>query len=223
MCKFAQRAVKPAASSRRNLTASPGREEDMTDFAKGVSRIVVKGTPSAPHQGVRRGRQDVARVRRGFSALRGGVEDERIASRFSAMLLITASTPGEVESLARRIHAFSSRAAAPFLSVRAGAFPIEPWALREKCSAWLDAAICGSLLMTDVEEMPVLVQEVFLELLTELQSVRAGSATVRLIAGTTMSLLDRVAAGMFSERLFSRLNVIHLVVKPDPASASIQR
>ena len=195
----------------------------MTDFAKRVSRIVVKGTPPAPHQGVRRGRQGMAGLRRGFSALRGGVEDERIASRFSAMLLITASTPGEVESLAHRIHVSSGRAAAPFLSVRAGAFPIEPWALREQCSALLDAAICGSVLMTDVEEMPVLVQEVLLDLLAELQSARARSAAVRLISGTTVPLLDRVAAGMFSEPLFYRLNVIHLVVKPDPASASIQR
>jgi transcriptional regulator of acetoin/glycerol metabolism len=34
---------------------------------------------------------------------------------------------------------------------------------------------------------------------------------VRLISGTTTSLLDRVAAGTFSERLFYRLNIIHLL------------
>lgn len=89
--------------------------------------------------------------------------------------------------------------------------------------ALLDAAICGSLLMIDIDEMPVLVQELLLDLLAELQSAGARSAAVRLIAGTTVSLVDRVAVGAFSERLFYRLNVIHLVVKPDEASASIRR
>jgi DNA-binding NtrC family response regulator len=29
-------------------------------------------------------------------------------------------------------------------------------------------------------------------------------------SGTTVSLLDRIAAGTFSERVFYRLNIIHL-------------
>jgi DNA-binding NtrC family response regulator len=36
---------------------------------------------------------------------------------------------------------------------------------------------------------------------------------VRLIFGTTVSLLDRVTAGTFSDRLFYRLNVIHLTAR----------
>src|SRR5688500_9832153 len=40
---------------------------------------------------------------------------------------------------------------------------------------------------------------------------RAASLTrVRLISGTTVSRVGRVAAGTFSERLFYRLNIIHL-------------
>jgi DNA-binding NtrC family response regulator len=142
-----------------------------------------------------------------------GVEDEEMAGRSSATLLITASTRGEVETVARRIHRTSFRATAPFVRVRTGTLPIEPRMLRETCSALLDAAPGGSMLMTDVEEMPASVQGVLADLLAELQSARARSAAVRLISGTTVPLLDRIAAGTFSERLFYRLNLLHLVAE----------
>jgi DNA-binding NtrC family response regulator len=65
-------------------------------------------------------------------------------------------------------------------------------------------------------------QEAFIDLLTELESARRPSATARLISGTTVSLLDRVSAGTFSERLFYRLNIIHLRVgNGSPAAALI--
>ena len=51
------------------------------------------------------------------------------------------------------------------------------------------------------------------QLLADLQSARAPSAAVRVISGTTVSLLDRIAAGTFSERLFYRLNLLHLVMR----------
>lgn len=140
------------------------------------------------------------------------VEDEEMAGRSSAPLLVTASTRGEVETVARRIHETSFRAAAPFVRVRTGTLPIEPRLLSESCSALLDDATGGSMLMTDVEEMPAIVQGVLIELLAELQRARAPSAAVRLISGTTVSLLDRIAAGSFSERLFYRLNILHLMV-----------
>ena len=142
-----------------------------------------------------------------------GIEDAVIASRSTATLLITASTRWEVETVARRIHRTGLRAAASFVRVRAGALPIEPRSLRESCSALLDAATGGSMFMSDVEEMPAIVQGVLIELLAELQTVRAPSAAVRLISGTTVSLLDCIAAGSFSARLFYRLNILHLVVR----------
>jgi len=44
----------------------------------------------------------------------------------------------------------------------------------------------------------------------------AAVAWVRLISGTTVSLLDRFAAGTFSEQLFYRLNIIHLMACDRP-------
>jgi DNA-binding NtrC family response regulator len=68
------------------------------------------------------------------------------------------------------------------------------------------------VLISAVEEMPPAVQDALIELLAELEFARSPSAEIRLISGTTESLLDRVAAGTFSERLFYRLNIIHLMV-----------
>lgn len=76
---------------------------------------------------------------------------------------------------------------------------------------FVDAAAGGSVLVSAVEEMPSAVQDALIDLLAALESARRPSAAVRLISGTTVSLFDRVAAGTFSERLFYRLNIIHLV------------
>lgn len=192
----------------------------MTNLAKPVSRLIAKKERGAvPRQRGRHEQHERAALPRSTHAVLGRVEDEEVASGSAATLLITASTPGEVENMARRIHYASVRAAAPFILLRTCALPIEPWSLREQCSAVLDAAQGGSLLMTDVEETPVLVQEVLAQLLAELQTARA---PVRVIAGTTVSLVDRVALGTFSEALLYRLNVIHLVVGT-AAPSSIRR
>jgi DNA-binding NtrC family response regulator len=150
------------------------------------------------------------------------VEDIDAASRSPARLLITASTQQSVETLARRIHGHGPRAEFPFVVTSAGELSVGARALRKDCVRFLDAAAEGSVLLRAVEEMPSAVQEAFIDLLTELESARRPSAAVRLISGTTVSLLDRVSAGTFSERLFYRLNIIHLRVgNGSPAAALI--
>lgn len=177
--------------------------------------LVTTAAERQKERGLPRGTNAVLVQERNWS-----VEDEEMAGRPAASLLITAFTRGDVETLARRIHQGSYRATAPFVQVRTGTLPIEPRPLRENCSALLDAASGGSLLMTDVEEMPANVQGGLVELLAELQSARAPSAGVRLIFGTTVSLLDRIAAGIFSERLFYRLNLIHLMAREGAPQAA---
>ncbi len=139
------------------------------------------------------------------------VQDLNVASRTSARLLITASTPHAVEMLARRIHESGARAQFPFVMICAGELPIDAQALRHDCVRFLDAAEGGSMFVSAVEEMPSAVQEALIDLLAVLESARRPSAAVRLISGTTVPLLDRIAAGTFSERLFYRLNIIHLL------------
>ena len=82
----------------------------------------------------------------------------------------------------------------------------------ETCGGLVHAAAGGSVLLTDIEEMPAAVQDVIIDLLDELRRTHAQPAAVRLISGTTGSLLERVVAGTFSDRLFYRLNVIHFIV-----------
>lgn len=139
------------------------------------------------------------------------LDDEQLAALHDdRTLLISAGAATEVEALARRVHAASGRASFPFVGASAGAFPIDAVALRQTCAALLDAASGGSLLLADIECTPAAVQHLLIDVLEQLQSARAPAAGVRLIAGTTVPLYERAVAGLFSERLFYRLNLIHL-------------
>lgn len=144
--------------------------------------------------------------------------DEDLARGCAARLLISASTERNVEVLARRIHEGGPRAHCPFLQLWAVDFPVGPQALREYCSSALDRAPGGSLLIDAVEEMPQTVQDTLIELLDGLEFTRRPSDAVRLISGTTVSLLERIAAGTFSDQLFYRLNIIHLMAVDGPLS-----
>jgi DNA-binding NtrC family response regulator len=139
-------------------------------------------------------------------------EDQELAARCAeATLLITATCSADVETVARRIHSASDRAASPFVHVAGSALPADAAILVEACGDLLDRARGGSLLVSDVERMPAVVQNQLMETIVGLQRARAPSGGVRLIAGTTTTLHERVADGMFSERLFYRLNTIHVV------------
>jgi hypothetical protein len=111
----------------------------------------------------------------------------------------------------RRLHDAGPRGRFPFVQTWAVEFPVGPDPLKEYCAGLLDSAAGGSLLVNAVEEMPASVQDAMIDLLRDLESARAPSDTAQLISGTTVPLLDRVAAGTFSERLCYRLNVIHLM------------
>jgi len=139
-------------------------------------------------------------------------EDEDVASRSHARLLISAATQQGVETLAYRIHETGPRAPFPFVHTSAGDLPVDPAVLKEYCTSVVAAAAGGSVLISAVEEMPPAVQDTLIELLAGPEFSRGTSTGVRLISGTTVSLLDRIAAGTFSEQLFYRLNIIHLAV-----------
>jgi DNA-binding NtrC family response regulator len=147
------------------------------------------------------------------------VEDVDLATRSPARLLISARTPQAVETLARRIHSAGPRAPFPFGHISGAELPVQR-DLKEYYANVLAAATGGSVLVSAVEEMPPVVQDALIELLDELEGASSRAAGVRLISGTTVSLLDRVAAGAFSDRLFYRLNIIHLSVGDDGPDVS---
>ena len=136
-----------------------------------------------------------------------------MAARHSVTLLITAGSRQMVDIVARRIHASQFTGVAPFVGLKAGSFPPDAEQLRTHLVKQLHAAAGGSLLIRDVEEMSSAAQLTFASILSERSLGRP--AAVRVIAGTTVSLLERVHAGYFLEELFYRLNLIHLVIAPD--------
>jgi DNA-binding NtrC family response regulator len=140
------------------------------------------------------------------------VPDEDCAARSDARVLITASAPGQVEVLVRRVHLASSRAAFPLRRIRAIDLPSEAAALTKTCDGLLDDAAGGTLLIAAVDEMAPIVQARLVDVFEGLERNRAPKVGVRFIFGTTVSLRHRIAAGTFSERLFYRMNVIHLTV-----------
>lgn len=153
------------------------------------------------------------------SVLLAAIDDTDLAVHSEGTLLITGSSPRGVETLARHVHGGGRRAPFPFVHQRARELPLERESLREHCSLRLADAAGGSLLISDVEEMLPVVQDILLELLAEDEwASRPSTAAVRLMSGTTVWLFDRVAAGSFSARLFYRLNVIHLVAEDGAAN-----
>jgi transcriptional regulator of aromatic amino acid metabolism len=140
----------------------------------------------------------------------GTHEDEDLASGSTARLLITAVASEDAEACARRVHGLSARWQRPFVCAQAADLPGEVDSLRDACAHLLNEAAGGTLFVNDIEAMSPDVQEVFLELLDDLHASGSAAAAVRLVSGTTVPLLDRVAAGAFAEWLFYRLNVIHL-------------
>ena len=143
------------------------------------------------------------------------VEDEALAATSTTTtMLITADSAVAVEHLARRIHGASARATSPFALVAATGLSSDRATLTQTCDTLLDVVGGGSLLITDVEHMPADAQSCLIETFDGLQSAREPVHRMCLMAGTTTVLHDRIADGTFSERLFYRLNTIHLTTRP---------
>ncbi len=150
---------------------------------------------------------------------------ERAAPSEAAILLTGESGTGKTV-LARQIHAWSRRAAGPFVTIACttlaehlleselfghvrGAFT---GAWKDK-SGRVEAAASGTLFLDEVGELPLELQAKLLRFVEEHRFERVGatrtsSVDARVIAATNRSLESEVAAGRFREDLFFRLNVV---------------
>ena len=150
------------------------------------------------------------------------LEDEWLAVNSSAQVLISTTSSVAVEAIAYRIHRSSSRAESPFIAIQAEDLPADKRGLHHECARVFKAAGAGSVLVNNVERMSACAQGEFLAWVDSQRDGRPDEH-LQLFAGTTVSLFDHVTAGTFSERLFYRLNVLHLVsrVMPsDPAGST---
>ena len=149
--------------------------------------------------------------------------DVRAAAHCDVPVLLTGRREA-VEALAYRIHSFSSR--------RYGAFSVVDCSAPERMVECLlfnggrdvDSAIIlrprrdrrrngGTVLLQDIGKLSLGFQAMLAERLNEIRGIGKNEASSRrLIASTAEALWPRVEAGTFNDRLFYRLNVMHLVV-----------
>ncbi len=147
-------------------------------------------------------------------------------------VLITGESGTGKELVARVIHETSHRAGGPFVAVSCAALPrelVEAELFGHEAGAFtgatkqrtgrLELADGGTLLLDDVDDIPMEVQPKLLRALQERSFERVGGEStlrvnIRVIATTKRSLAARVAAGHFREDLFYRLNVVPIELPP---------
>jgi transcriptional regulator with PAS, ATPase and Fis domain len=150
----------------------------------------------------------------------------RAAQAGSTVLLLGETGTGK-ELLAHAIHAGSARAAQPFVGVNLAAVPetlleaeffgVAPGAYtgadRKGRDGKFRLADKGTLFLDEIGDMPMALQAKLLRALQEqeiepLGSNRVIKVDVRVIAATSRDLKALVAAGLFREDLYYRLNVL---------------
>lgn len=148
-------------------------------------------------------------------------------------ILITGETGTGKELLARAVHADSPRAHAPFVAVNCAAIPetlIESelfgyeegaftGARRKGASGRIQQAHGGTLFLDEIGDMPLPLQARLLRVLQErvvlpLGGGKAVPVDLQLVCATNQDLRQRMAAGLFREDLYYRLN--GLLVKLPP-------
>jgi two-component system response regulator HydG len=156
---------------------------------------------------------------------------ERVADSVSPLLLVGETGTGK-SLLAKALHARSSRAAGPFVTINCAAVPenlLESELFGHVKGAFTGATALrrglveeadgGTLFLDEIGEMPMALQTKLLDVI-ERRRVRAVGANterevdVRIVAATHRDLRERVAAGTFREDLLYRLDVVTIALPP---------
>jgi DNA-binding NtrC family response regulator/tetratricopeptide (TPR) repeat protein len=155
----------------------------------------------------------------------------RIASTNVSVLITGESGTGK-EILARAVHAFSARAAKPFVAMNCTAIPhdmLESQMFGHRRGAFtgadrdhlgvIRAARDGTLFLDEIGEMGLDLQPKILRFLESGEISPLGepeplTVNVRIVAATNANLEDLVRDGRFREDLFYRLNVFRLSIPP---------
>ena len=142
----------------------------------------------------------------------------------NAAILISGESGTGKELFAHAIHAASSRANHPFVSVNCAAIPDSllesqffgyedgafTGAKRGGHIGFFEAARNGTLFLDEIETMSPMLQVKLLRVLQEKEIVRLGGVDVRIIAATNEDLPTIVREGGFRKDLFYRLSVLPL-------------
>jgi DNA-binding NtrC family response regulator len=149
-----------------------------------------------------------------------------------ATVLIEGESGTGKELIAHTLHENSSRSAGPFVAVACAALPrelVESELFGHEPGAFTGAtkrrigrfelAHAGTLLLDDVDDIPLDIQVKLVRVLQERVCERVGGerpipVNIRLIAATKRPLAAMVAKNTFREDLFYRLNVVPLKIPP---------
>ena len=149
----------------------------------------------------------------------------RVVSTDLTVLVSGESGTGK-ELVARALHDLGARRAAPFVAINMAAIPrelIEAELFGHERGAFTGAAVRnagrfeqaagGTLFLDEIGDMPMEAQTRLLRVLqsgefTTVGGARTIRADVRIVAATNRDLAVQVAAGLFREDLFYRLNVV---------------
>ncbi len=147
-------------------------------------------------------------------------------------VLIHGETGTGKELVAQSIHQLSERREAPFVRLASAAIPetlFESELFGHERGAFTDAKTAhaghfetadgGTLLLDDVDALPLAVQAKLLRVLQEGEVQRLGSlktriVDVRVLAASNRDLLGEVRAGRFREDLYYRLAVVPIEIPP---------
>ncbi|MGK5051125.1 sigma 54-interacting transcriptional regulator [Janthinobacterium sp. RB2P8] len=188
--------------------------------ATAAGKTVASGLPSAPQLCGHSLPMQALRAQIGRIALCG------------APVAIRGESGSGKELAARAIHAQGARASGPFIAVNCGAIPealmeaeffgcrpgAYTGALHER-QGLFQAAHGGSLLLDEVDDLPLAMQVKLLRVLQERRVRKLGGSSdeavdVRILCASQHGLARGVAAGTFRQDLFYRLNVIELALPP---------
>jgi NtrC-family two-component system response regulator AlgB len=160
------------------------------------------------------------------------LEQGRQVAATDAVVLIRGESGTGKGVLARAIHGWSRRSAAPFVTVSCPSLNAEllESTLFGHARGSFTGAVAdtegkvavaegGTLFLDEVADLPVLLQPKLLRFLQERRYERVGetrtrTANVRLITASNRDLESAVANGAFREDLFFRLNVVELTLPP---------
>ena len=140
-------------------------------------------------------------------AIRSEALDLEVLGRDAADVCILFTSTSSARDLARQVHAFGGRRELPFKTLDCTGPTL---LLEEELTEALGPRGSGTVLLEDVDRLPLELQDRLLDLL---DATDDGPLTrARVMSSTSEPLLERTLDGSFNEQLFYRLNTIHVIV-----------
>jgi DNA-binding NtrC family response regulator len=139
--------------------------------------------------------------------------DLDVIAASSANVCILISGPGSPQGVARRIHGLTRARQGRFLAVDCG------WPealLDQQLFHAIRPGSSGTVFLEEIGRLSPELQDRLLQTLDAPPDPRGPRAPrARVMASTSEALVQRALEGSFNDRLFYRLNAIHVVIPPD--------